>query len=355
MPNAYPLLRPLLFQLSPETAHRLAFAGLNLAAKTHLAGLALPAVPDDPVTVMGLRFPNRIGLAAGLDKNAEYLPGLAQFGFGHIEVGTVTPRAQPGNPQPRCFRLVADRALINRMGFNNEGLAAVSHNIERSGFKGVLGINLGKNFDTPNHRAAEDYLAGLEACYPLASYLAVNISSPNTKHLRELQQEDALDDLVSRLKTEQTRLADRHGRYVPLVVKLAPDLETEALTRIARLLARHKVDGIIATNTTVGRAGLTSPRAQEAGGLSGAPLRDHATQVVRLLAKTLDGELPIIATGGVLSGADAREKIEAGAALVQLYTGLIYAGPHLVRDCVQATLGFDATERGQNQPVLSTI
>jgi dihydroorotate dehydrogenase len=335
----YPLARPLLFRLDPEKAHDLAFGGLDVAQRLGLAGLALPPVPDDPVEVMGIRFPNRVGLAAGLDKNAEHVDGIGAFGFGHVECGTVTPRPQPGNPKPRLFRLVPARALINRMGFNNGGVEAFVANLARVRWRGVLGVNIGKNFDTPLDRAADDYVACLRAAYPRASYVAVNVSSPNTKNLRDLQHEEALAALIAGLKAEQRALADKHGRYVPLALKIAPDLDTPAIEGIARLLARAKVDAVIATNTTVSRervAGLA--HAEETGGLSGAPLRERSTEVIRILARALDGALPIVGVGGILSGADAREKIDAGASLVQVYTGLVYRGPELVGECVRATM-----------------
>jgi dihydroorotate dehydrogenase len=287
---------------------------------------------------MGLEFPNRIGIAAGLDKNAEHIDGLAAFGVGHIECGTVTPRPQPGNPRPRVFRLVDAEALINRMGFNNGGVERFLANAQRARWPGVLGLNIGKNFDTPNDRAIDDYLTGLRAVYVRASYVAINISSPNTKGLRDLQAEDALTALLAALKTEQATLAERHGKYTPIAVKIAPDLEHAAIEGIARLLVAHRIDGVIATNTTVSRAAIRgNPRADETGGLSGRPLREQATRVIRQLAKALDGALPIIGVGGILSGADAREKIDAGATLVQLYTGLIYRGPRLVSECAAAT------------------
>jgi dihydroorotate dehydrogenase len=342
-PNAsramlYPLLRPLLFRLDPETAHKLTFGGLDLAARLRIAKLALPGVADDPVEVMGLRFPNRIGLAAGLDKNAEHIDGLAALGFGHIECGTVTPRAQPGNPPPRLFRIVEAQALVNRMGFNNAGLDAFLHNRARARWPGVVGLNIGKNFDTPNERAADDYLAGLRGCYAHAAYVTVNVSSPNTRGLRDLQHEAVLGALLAQLKDEQAKLADEHAKYTPLVLKIAPDLEDVAIDGIARLCVRHRIDAVIATNTTVARTGVEGlPHASEAGGLSGAPLRARATAVVRQLARTLDGALPVIGAGGVMCGADAKEKLDAGATLVQLYTGLVYRGPALVAECVRAS------------------
>jgi dihydroorotate dehydrogenase len=333
----YPLFRPLLFALDPESAHHATFAGLDTAARLGVARLAAPAVPPSPVTAMGLAFPNRVGVAAGLDKNAAHVDGLAALGFGFIECGTVTPRPQPGNPKPRLFRLVEAEGLINRLGFNNQGVARFLANANRARFRGILGLNIGKNFDTPNERAVDDYLTCLRAVYARASYVAVNISSPNTRGLRELQHESALAALVKALKAEQAKLAQQHGKYTPLAIKIAPDLERAAIEGIARLLVKHKVDGVIATNTTVSRAAVTGlAHADEAGGLSGRPLRAQSTAVIRTLAKELDGALPIIGVGGILSGADAREKVDAGATLVQIYTGLIYRGPDLVSECGRA-------------------
>jgi dihydroorotate dehydrogenase len=334
----YQVFRPALFALDPESAHELAFGGLDLGARCGVAGLVLPRAAPSPVRAMGIDFPNRIGIAAGLDKNAEHIDGIAALGVGHIECGTVTPRAQPGNPRPRVFRLVSAEALINRMGFNNGGVERFLANAARARWTGVLGLNIGKNFDTPNDRAIDDYLTCLRAVYVRASYVAVNISSPNTKGLRDLQAEGALTALLKALKREQALLADRHGKYTPMAIKIAPDLEPSAIRGIARLLVAHHVDGVIATNTTVSRAAIRgNPRSDETGGLSGRPLRDQATAVVRLLARALDGALPVIGVGGILSGADAREKIDAGATLVQLYTGLIYRGPGLVAECAAAT------------------
>jgi dihydroorotate dehydrogenase len=337
MYKLYPFARPFLFALDAETAHALALEGLDRAAQLGVAQALAPRLPASKVTVMGITFPNRVGLAAGLDKNAAHLRGLATLGFGFLEVGTVTPRAQPGNPKPRMFRLPRSRALINRLGFNNGGVDALVANVAKSRYTGVLGINIGKNFDTPNKRAAEDYLTCLRAVYPHAHYITVNISSPNTQGLRDLQAEDALNALLARLKREQAALATALGRYVPLAVKIAPDLTDDALRGIARLLEAHAIDGVIATNTTLARDAVKSePRAQETGGLSGAPLRERSTAVIRTLADALGGALPIIGVGGIMSGDDAREKIAAGASLVQLYTGLIYRGPALVAECVEA-------------------
>jgi dihydroorotate dehydrogenase len=333
----YPLFRPLLFALDPETAHEVTFAALDRAARLGVAKLALPDVPADPVTVMGLEFANRVGVAAGLDKNAEHIDGLAALGFGFIECGTVTPRAQPGNPKPRLFRLIESEALINRLGFNNRGVETFLANVARTRWRGVLGLNIGKNFDTPNERAIDDYLTCLRAVYARASYVAVNISSPNTKGLRELQQEEALTALLRALKDEQGKLAQQHGKHTPIAIKIAPDLEASAIEGIAALLVKHKIDGVIATNTTISRTAVKgAAHAEETGGLSGRPLTASSTEVIRTLARALDGALPIIGVGGILSGEDAREKVAAGAALVQLYTGLIYRGPDLVAECVKA-------------------
>jgi dihydroorotate dehydrogenase len=336
----YPLFRPLLFALDPETAHEMAFASLDLAERCGIAHTLVPDVPRSPVTAMGLAFPNRVGLAAGLDKNAAHIDGLGALGFGFIECGTVTPRAQPGNPKPRLFRLPEAEALINRLGFNNDGVDRFLANAARATWPGILGLNIGKNFDTPNARAADDYLTCLRAVYARAAYVTVNVSSPNTKGLRDLQSEDALAGLVKALKTEQKILADKHGKYTPLVVKIAPDLTPAAIDGIARLLVRGGVDGVIATNTTIARDAVKGrAHADEAGGLSGRPLRAQSTAVVARFARALDGALPIIGVGGILSGADAREKIDAGATLVQIYTGLIYRGPDLVAECARALAG----------------
>lgn len=290
---------------------------------------------------MGITFPNPIGLAAGLDKDGAYIDGLAALGFGFIEIGTVTPRAQPGNPKPRMFRLPRAQALINRMGFNNGGVDAFVHNVQASRFyqekQGILGLNIGKNADTPIERATDDYLHCLDKVYPYAAYVAVNISSPNTKNLRQLQQASELDALLSALKQAQARLADTHGRYVPLVLKIAPDLDNDQIETIADALMRHYIDGVIASNTTITRDAVQGlAHADEAGGLSGAPVRDLSTRVIRALHRAFKGEIPIIGVGGILSGEHARDKMDAGASLVQLYTGLIYRGPSLVRECAEA-------------------
>lgn len=336
----YALARPLLFSLDAEAAHDLTLPALQRAARLGLTRI-LPAAKADPRTVMGLRFPNAVGLAAGLDKDGAYIDGLAALGFGFIEIGTVTPRAQPGNPKPRMFRLPQAKALINRMGFNNGGVDAFVSNVQASRFyqnkEGVLGLNIGKNADTPIERAAEDYLHCLEKVYPYAAYVTVNISSPNTKNLRQLQGASELDDLLAQLKTAQLRLADVHKRYVPITLKIAPDLDTNQIKTIAAALLRHQIDGVIATNTTLARDAVKGmPHAEEAGGLSGAPVLALSNQVIRGLRSELGNAIPIIGAGGIFSGADAQAKIAAGASLVQLYTGLIYRGPALVKECAAA-------------------
>ncbi|HEY3584675.1 MAG TPA: quinone-dependent dihydroorotate dehydrogenase [Casimicrobiaceae bacterium] len=335
--DLYPLFRPLLFTVDPERAHALVLRSLDAAAASGVARWAAPTLPGAPIELMGLRFPNRVGLAAGLDKNAAHLDGLATLGFGFLEAGTVTPRPQPGNPRPRMFRLPRAQAIVNRLGFNNDGVARFVANVERSAYRGVLGINLGKNFDTPNERASEDYVLGLHAVYRHAGYVTINVSSPNTKGLRDLQAEDSLSTLLARITAERDALADRHGRRLPLAVKIAPDLDDAEVRAIARLLVRHRIDAVIATNTTIARDGVAGLRyANETGGLSGAPLRTRAVAILRTLAAELNGALPIIAAGGIMSGEDARARIAAGASLVQLYTGLIYRGPSLVAECVRA-------------------
>ena len=336
----YALARPLLFSLDAESAHDLTLPALRRAASLGLTGMVRKPDPD-PRTVMGITFPNPVGLAAGLDKDGRYIDGLAALGFGFIEVGTVTPRAQPGNPKPRMFRIPAKKAIINRMGFNNGGVDAFIANVQASRFyqdkQGVLGLNIGKNADTPIERAADDYLYCLEKVYPYASYVTVNISSPNTKNLRQLQDASELDSLLARLKEAQARLADQHKRYVPITLKIAPDVDGDQIKNIAAALLRHKIDGVIATNTTISRRDVERERhGTEAGGLSGAPVFEQSTIVVRALKRELGDAIPIIGVGGIMRGADARAKIEAGAKLVQLYSGLIYSGPGLVRECARA-------------------
>jgi dihydroorotate dehydrogenase len=343
----YSLARPLLFSLDPETAHNLTLPLLSRAATMNLSGL-FPKPVADPRSVMGIKFPNPVGLAAGLDKDGAYIDGLAKLGFGFIEIGTVTPRGQPGNPKPRMFRIPKANALINRMGFNNGGVETFVANVEASRFfqnrEGVLGLNIGKNADTPIERAAGDYLFCLERVYPYASYVTVNISSPNTKNLRQLQGASELDSLLSQLKEAQYRLADRHQRIVPIALKIAPDMDDEQVRNVAAALIRHQMDGVIATNTTVARDAVKDmPHANEAGGLSGAPVFASSNRIISGLKAELGDAIPIIGVGGILSGADAQEKMQAGASLVQLYTGLIYRGPALVRECATALRGAPAT------------
>jgi dihydroorotate dehydrogenase len=331
----YALARPLLFALDAELAHQLT---LELSdAPLRFGLLRVARAPGTPVRVMGLDFPNAVGLAAGLDKNAAHIDALARLGFGFLEVGTVTPRAQPGNAKPRLFRLPAAQALINRMGFNNVGLDEFVANLARASWRGVLGINIGKNFDTPMEKAGDDYAMCLERVYARASYVTINVSSPNTQGLRALQGKDELEPLLARLVALRQRLADQQGRRVPLALKVAPDLDAAQVQGIADAVRRHRIDAVIATNTSLDRAGVQGlPHADEVGGLSGAPIRARATAALAALAAALKGEVPLIGAGGILSGADAAAKIAAGASLVQLYTGLIYRGPDLVAECVRS-------------------
>ena len=338
--QAYPLARPALFAMDAETAHEVTLAGLQRAYDCGATRRLLRARPQAPTTLMGLALDNPVGLAAGLDKNGAYIDALGNLGFGFVEVGTVTPRAQPGNPKPRMFRLPRSQALINRLGFNNQGLDAFIANVRRSQWRaqgGVLGLNIGKNADTPIERAADDYLLGLEGVYAHADYVTVNISSPNTQNLRALQGGDELSGLLGRLRDKRAELADRHQRHVPLAVKIAPDLTDAQIDAIADILPRYGVDGVIATNTTLARdavAGLA--HANEAGGLSGAPVHALSLAVIARLRQRMGPEAAIIGVGGILSGRQAKEKIDAGANAVQLYTGLIYRGPALVGECVDA-------------------
>lgn len=332
----YALLRNALFLLPAETSHYVALKSLACAHRLKLLSTLRPKVLSRPVKVMGLKFANPVGLAAGLDKNGDYIDPLLALGFGFVEIGTVTPRPQPGNPKPRLFRLPEHRAIINRMGFNNLGVDHLVERVEQRRQSGVLGINIGKNFDTPVERAAEDYLIGMDKVYHCADYISVNISSPNTPGLRDLQFGEQLSDLLSCLKARQKELAEQHQKYVPLAVKIAPDMNVDELKQLGDLLIEHSVDGVIATNTTVSREAVSnSPLSKESGGLSGAPLREKSTQVVANLASHLAGELPIIAVGGILDAADTLEKIQAGASLVQIYSGFIYQGPGLLNASVQ--------------------
>ena len=340
----YALARPFLFGLDPEAAHELTLGSIARLQNTPAQCLWSQARVDDPVTIAGLRFPNRAGLAAGLDKNGRCIDGLGAMGFGFIEVGTVTPKGQPGNPKPRMFRLPQANALINRLGFNNLGLDAFLANVQRArtfrAAGGILGLNIGKNATTPIERAADDYLAGLAGVYPHADYVTVNISSPNTTNLRALQSDEALDALLGQLVARKAALARQHGRQVPMFLKIAPDLDATQVQVIALTLRKHGVDGVIATNTTLSREAVKGlPHAEETGGLSGAPVLEASNTVIRQLRAELGPGFPIIGVGGVMSGADARAKIAAGADLVQVYTGLIYRGAALVREAAQAVRG----------------
>ena len=331
----YALTRPFLFGMDPEQAHELTLGSIATLQNSPLQCMWQQRRVDDPVTVAGLRFPNRVGLAAGLDKNGRCIDGLGAMGFGFIEVGTVTPKAQPGNPKPRMFRLPQADALINRLGFNNDGLDAFLANVRRAhSFRatgGILGLNIGKNAATPMERAVDDYLIGLSGVYPHADYITVNISSPNTQNLRSLQSDDALDALLGALQERRLALAQQQGRQVPLFLKIAPDLENNQVLSIAATVQRHRIDGVIATNTTIAREAVKGlPHAEETGGLSGRPVFEASNAVIRQLRQALGPKVPIIGVGGVMSAETARSKLEAGADLVQIYTGLIYKGPELV-------------------------
>ncbi len=333
----YPLSRAVLFRMDPEAAHDFTIDLLARTQNTPLACAYGQARVDDPLTLAGLRFPNRVGMAAGLDKNARCIDGLGAMGFGFVEVGTVTPLPQPGNPKPRMFRLPEANALINRMGFNNEGLDTFLAHVQRARFRRdgkplLLGLNIGKNAATPIERATEDYLIGLAGVYPHADYVTINISSPNTKNLRALQSDEALDALLGAVAAKREALAQAHGKRVPVFVKIAPDLDEAQIQVIAATLQRHGMDGVIATNTTLSREAVQGlPHAEEAGGLSGAPVLDMSNRVIRQLRAALGRDFPIIGVGGILSAQDAVSKIDAGADLVQIYTGLIYQGPPLVK------------------------
>lgn len=338
--NTYAVLRPLLFSLDPETSHHLTLVLLQVMHAAGLSKTLFPTVPAKPVKAMGLDFANPVGLAAGLDKNGDYIDALADLGFGFIEIGTVTPRPQPGNPKPRLFRLPEHQAIINRMGFNNLGIDHLLAKARRRRSNVILGINIGKNFDTPIEQAGNDYLIGLRKAYQFADYITINISSPNTKNLRQLQQGGQLRSLIALMKEEQLKLERQHSRYVPLALKVAPDLSEDDIEHIARLLMEFSIDGVIATNTTIARDAVAGhPQANETGGLSGAPVKNPSTAVVRTLARTLQGQCTIIAVGGILSAEDAEEKLAAGATLVQLYSGLIYQGPQLISAIVKQLAG----------------
>lgn len=336
----YRLARAALFRLDGERAHDLSLAGLGLLQRLRLHGLLATAPDPAPLTRLGLRLANPVGLAAGLDKNGRHIDALASLGFGFIEIGTVTPRPQAGNPRPRLFRIPRQQAIINRFGFNNDGVDALVRNVERARYGGVLGINIGKNGDTPNERALDDYLHCLERVHEHASYITVNISSPNTKNLRELQASDALHALIHPLREAQERLAAQHGRRVPMLLKIAPDLDEAALDAMATTVLDNQVDGLICTNTTIDHSAVAGLRhGDETGGLSGQPLLARSTDVLRAMAARVGDKLLLVGVGGICSGADAQQKVAAGAQLVQLYSGLVYRGPGLVRECVDALRG----------------
>lgn len=332
----YSLFKSLAFLTPPEWAHERTLAVLQRTARPGSPHPFVGPVPDKPVRVMGISFRNPVGLAAGMDKNGECIDGLGSLGFGFLELGTVTPRAQAGNPRPRLFRLPEHQALINRMGFNNLGVDALLAHLDKASYSGRIGINVGKNFDTPIEAAADDYLACIRAVYRHADYITVNISSPNTTHLRELQKGDAFTGLLKAVLAEKRSLCETTGKNTPIAVKIAPDVDEAQLDFIADALLRVKMDAVIATNTTLDRTAVKShPRANEPGGLSGAPVRARSTEVIRGLSRRLEGKVPIIGVGGIFSAADAREKLDAGASLVQIYTGLVYKGPRLVREIVE--------------------
>lgn len=331
----YSYLRPLLFALEPETAHGATLYALDVAHRSELLRFVAKPPQDLPVDAFGLRFPNPVGLAAGLDKNADHLDALGALGFGFVEVGTTTPRPQPGNDKPRMFRLAEHEAIINRLGFNNGGVDALVRNVQQSSYHGVLGINIGKNKDTPNEKAVNDYLTCLHKVHEHASYITVNISSPNTQGLRDLQQEATLYKFISVLRAAQERLGSQQGRRKPMLLKIAPDLSEGELDAIAEVLLRTGIDGVICSNTTIDHASVADdPHGGESGGLSGKPLFERSTAVLAGMHKRLQGRIPLIGVGGILDGSDAAEKLDAGASLVQVYSGLIYRGPHLVAECV---------------------
>lgn len=333
----YSLLRSLLFLLPAETSHEWGLRGLKVLHLLGLTRLLAPPIEPAPVQLLGLEFANPVGLAAGLDKNADYLDALGALGFGFIEVGTVTPQPQPGNPRPRLFRLAPQRAVINRMGFNNKGLTHMLARLQQRRWRGVVGVNIGKNLTTPVERAVDDYLICLRAVYPLADYVVVNLSSPNTPGLRSLQFGEQLRSLLQTLKQAQAELARQHQRHVPLLLKVAPDLNDDEIVGIAAVLRATAMDGVIVSNTTLSRVGVeAAPQGNEAGGLSGAPLTQASTRVLGRMVEALNGAMPVIGVGGIMQGSDAADKMRAGAALVQLYTGFIYAGPALIADAVRA-------------------
>ena len=333
----YQLARKALFSLDAEVSHELTLDLLGAGERLGLVKPFIKEIPSDPVEVMGITFDNPVGMAAGLDKNGDYFNALGQLGFGSVEIGTITPRPQPGNPKPRLFRLPEHQGIINRMGFNNLGVEHLVEQVKKRRFNGVLGINIGKNFDTPVENAADDYVKCMKAVYEHADYIAVNVSSPNTPGLRDLQFGETLKQLLESLKQEQLALEAAHGMYVPVAVKIAPDMDAQAVAQVSEALLNSGLDGVIATNTTISREEVAGHKfADEMGGLSGAPVRDKSTEVIRLLAAELKGQMPIIGVGGIVSGMDAAEKIRAGASMVQVYSGFIYRGPELVSEAAQA-------------------
>ncbi|NOQ93491.1 MAG: quinone-dependent dihydroorotate dehydrogenase [Methylophaga sp.] len=332
----YQLMRKIMFQLDAEKAHHLGLKGLNVLEMTGLSSLLYPTPPATPVKVMGLTFPNPVGLAAGLDKNGDYIEALASIGFGSVEIGTVTPRPQDGNPKPRLFRLPEAEAIINRMGFNNFGVDHFIEQVKIAQTDAIVGINIGKNIDTPVENAVDDYLIGLNKVYSHADYVTINISSPNTPGLRTLQFGESLNELLNALKEEQAKLQQHHGRYVPMAVKVAPDLESSEVEELSQAFSKFEIDAVIATNTTMSREGVDGLQyANEAGGLSGRPVFEKSTEIVRQFKQHLSENLPIIAAGGIMSGDDAIKKLDSGASLVQIYSGFIYQGPKLVQDIIK--------------------
>lgn len=333
----YPLIRKVLFQFDPEVIHDFTIKSLKTMGRGPLGMIYQSRVPNKPVNVMGIDFPNPVGLAAGLDKNGECINAFSAMGFGFVEIGTITPKPQPGNDKPRIFRLPEASGVINRMGFNNKGVDYLVEQVRKSQFKGVLGINIGKNKATPEENAKDDYVACMRKVYDYASYITVNISSPNTPGLRSLQYGEALNELLSAIKEEQNKLAEQYGKYVPIAVKIAPDLTQEEVEGIAECLVSNNIDGVIATNTTLAREKVEHlEHGSEMGGLSGKPVTDKSTEIIAMLSKALDGKMPIIGVGGIHSAEDARDKIAAGASLVQIYTGFIYEGPDLIRNIVKS-------------------
>ncbi|HOY24426.1 MAG TPA: quinone-dependent dihydroorotate dehydrogenase [Cellvibrio sp.] len=333
----YSHIRDLLFKLDAETSHEFSLDLIGAAERLQLINLCLPAIAANPVEVMGITFPNPVGLAAGLDKNGDYFNALGAMGFGFVEIGTITPKPQAGNPKPRLFRIPEAQAIINRMGFNNKGVDHLVAQVKRRRFKGVLGINIGKNATTPVENAADDYVICMQKTYAHADYITVNVSSPNTQGLRDLQFGDSLNRLLETIKNEQGKLQAEHGRYVPVAVKIAPDMDGDAVAQVAQSLLVQGIDGVIATNTTISREGVEDYKTSvETGGLSGLPVRDKSTRVIRALYAELGERLPIIGVGGITDGANAVEKIKAGAKLVQVYSGFIYRGPALIRESAEA-------------------